>query len=298
MSQRRWTILELLRETTEYFKKKGIEAPRSEAEILLAHTLGLRRIDLYLRHDQPLSPEELASFREVVRRRIAREPSQYIIGSKEFWSMDFEVNPSVLIPRPETELLVEKAIECILTKGYRRILEIGTGSGAIIIAIVREIPLLSFSVATDISPEAIAVARRNALRHGVLDRIAFLVADLFSAFKNGPTFDLIVSNPPYISDDEYRVLAPEIRNHEPSIALLGGGADGADNIRAILTDGWYRLRDGGMMLIEIGHNQAKGLMSFFKEMVNNKTVEDGPYRLSIIKDYSGWDRILCVEKSK
>lgn len=295
MTTKRWTILKLLQWTTEYFQKKGIESPRSEAEVLLSHTLGLRRIDLYLRYDQPLDPDELASFREIVRRRVAREPSQYITGRKEFWSMEFEVNPSVLIPRPETELLVEKAVECVLTRGYRRVLEIGTGSGAVIVSIVHELPVLEFAVATDVSYEAILVARRNALKHGVEDKINFVVSDLFSAFKGGALFDLIVSNPPYISNEEYKTLAPEIRNYEPSIALLGGGPDGTDKIRAILTDGWKYLKVGAMMLIEIGHGQTEGLKRFLGEVSEN-WMKDGSCRINVIRDYSGFDRILCVEK--
>lgn len=291
MPQKRWTILKLLQWTTEYFQKKGIDSPRSEAEVLLAHTLGLRRIDLYLRYDQPLNPDELSRFREVVRRRSNREPSQYITGRREFWSLEFEVNPSVLIPRPETELLVEKAIECILDRGYRRVLEIGTGSGVIAVTIAKELPVLNFIVATDISYEAIITARRNAIRHGVADRIRFVVSDLFTAFKAEPLFDIIVSNPPYISYGEYETLAPEIRNHEPSVALLGGGPDGTDKIKVILTDGWKRLKSGGMMLIEIGYNQAGVLAQFFEEVEKNRS-----HRLNVLKDYSGFDRILCVEK--
>lgn len=296
MATKRWTILKLLQWTTEYFQKKGIETPRSEAEVLLSHTLGLRRIDLYLRYDQPLNPDELASFREIVRRRVAREPSQYITGRKEFWSLEFEVNPSVLIPRPETELLVEKAIECILTRGYSRVLEIGTGSGAIIVSVVHEVPVLNFAVATDISVEAILVARRNALKHGVEDKIDFVVADLFSAFRLGYFFDLIISNPPYISDREYETLAPEIRYYEPSVALLGGGLDGTDKIKTILADGWKYLRVGGMMIIEIGHSQADGLKRFLGEMLGD-SIENGSCRINVIRDYSGFDRILCVEKA-
>lgn len=291
MPQKRWTILKLLQWTTEYFQKKGIDSPRSEAEVLLAYTLGLRRIDLYLRYDQPLNPDELSRFREVVRRRSNREPSQYITGRKEFWSLEFEVNPSVLIPRPETELLVEKAIECILDRGYKRVVEIGTGSGVIAVTIAKELPILNSIVATDISFEAIAVARRNAIRHGVADRINFVVSDLFLAFRTEPLFDLILSNPPYVSQEDYEKLAPEIRNHEPSIALLGGGLDGTAKIRSILSDGWKRLRCGGMMLIEMGYNQASVLVQFFKEIAKNCS-----YRINVLKDYSGLDRILCVEK--
>lgn len=288
----------LLEWTVDYFRKKGIDAPRSEAEVLLAHTLGIRRIDLYLRYDQPLSPVELASFKEVVKRRVAREPSQYITGRKEFWSLEFEVNPSVLIPRPETEILVEKAVDCVLERGYKRVVDVGTGSGAIIVSIAHELPILDFLVATDISPEAIAVARRNAEKHGVADRINFLVMDLFSAFKPGVLFDLIVSNPPYVSHEEYKTLAPEIRNYEPSHALLGGGKDGLDTVKAVLTNGWNHLVVRGMMLVEIGHKQASDAGEFFRDMIEKRGGSEECFRLNVIKDYSGFDRLLCVEKIK
>lgn len=294
--RQRWTILKLLQWTVDYFRKKGIDSPRSEAEVLLAHTLGLRRIDLYLRYDQPLDPDELAAFREIVRRRAAREPSQYITGHREFWSLDFDVNPSVLIPRPETEILVEKAVDCILERGYRRVLEIGTGSGAIIVSIAHEVSILDFCVATDLSYEAITVARRNAVKHNVADRINFVVADLFSAFRDDVSFDLIVSNPPYVSDEEYKTLPPEIRNHEPAMALLGGGVDGLDKIKSILVEGWQRLSSGGMMLIEIGSNQGDKVTAFFKSMISLRK-SDSHYRYEIIKDYTGLDRVFCVEKT-
>lgn len=298
--RQRWTILKLLQSTVDYFQKKGIESPRSEAEVLLAHTLGLRRIDLYLRYDQPIASDELAAFREAVRRRAAREPSQYITGHREFWSLDFEVNPAVLIPRPETEILVEKAIDCILERGYRRVLEIGTGSGAVIISIAHEVSVLDFVVATDLSYDAIAVARQNALKHRVSNRINFVVADLFSAFSADAYFDLIVSNPPYVSDEEYKSLPPEIRNHEPSLALLGGGADGLDKIKAILAEGWQRLSPGGMMLIEMGCNQSDKVIEFFRAVMKDRGVWRGDAcvasTFNVIKDYAGLDRIFCVEK--
>jgi len=289
--------LGLLEWTIDYFRKKGVDTPRSEAEVLLAHTLGLRRIDLYLRYDQPLSPDELVSFKEVVRRRVAHEPSQYITGRREFWSLEFEVNPAVLIPRPETEILVERAVDCILERGYRRVLEIGTGSGAIIVSVAHELPVLDFLVATDISTEAIAVARRNALKHGVAERISFVVMDLFSAFRPGTLFDLIVSNPPYVSREEYETLAPEIRNHEPPLALLGGGPDGLDTVKAVLAGGWDYIAPGGVMLVEIGYKQAQKAMEFFKEMLKKQGEDEGSScHISVIKDYAGLDRVLCVEK--
>ena len=175
--EERWTVLKVLQWTTEYFGLKGIDQPRASAEVLLAHVLGMERIQLYLNFDRPLAPAELASYRELIRRRAAREPTQYITGKQEFWSLDFEVTPAVLIPRPETELLVEKALE--LVRGTaKRVLDLGTGSGAIAIALAHECPTIQV-VATDKSCAALLVARRNAFRHHVEERIALVATDLF-----------------------------------------------------------------------------------------------------------------------
>ncbi len=285
-----WTILRVIQWTTEYFARKGIDQPRAGAEILLAHALGVERLQLYLHHDKPLKPDELARYREAVRRRASREPVQYITGKQEFWSLEFEVNSAVLIPRPETELLVEKALELIADRPAL-VLDLGTGSGAIAIAIVHEKPSIRM-IAVDRSMEALAVARRNALRHGVSDRIAFAAMDLLGTFaRDVAPFDLIVSNPPYIGENELPSLAPEVRCHEPKGALRGGGPEGLDIIRRILGEAPGILKPSAWLLMEIGHKQAQILD---REITVNKEYEEHRF----FKDYSGIPRILQARKKE
>ena len=284
-----WTILAVLQWTAGYFARKGIEQARANAEVLLAHILGVERIQLYLRYDQPLSPEELARFRRAVQRRSTREPAQYITGKQEFWSLDFEVNSAVLIPRPETELLVEKALE-LLPSSPSKVLDLCTGSGAIAVALASERSDLRI-FATDRSPEALVVAKRNAVRHGVQDRIHFAAADLFNGLSPGqPPFDLIVSNPPYIGDVEMPGLAPEILQYEPQAALRGGGPLGLDIIGKILDAMPSYLRPGGTLLVEIGQGQAGPL----REMLDGKPPLEV---VEFIKDYSGILRILYLRRT-
>ncbi len=177
--EEQWTVLKVLQWTTEYFRDKGFEQPRADAEVLLAYVLGMERVQLYLNYDKPLSREELARFRGLVRRRAAYEPAQYITGKQEFWSLDFEVTPAVLIPRPETEMLVEKALEIAGNKPSF-VLDLGTGSGAIAVALAHERSRIRV-IAADKSWPAIEVARKNALRNGVAERICFVAMDLFEA---------------------------------------------------------------------------------------------------------------------
>ncbi len=289
MPSKKWTILEVLRWTTNYFKEKDIPHARVEAEVVLAHALGLRRIDLYLMYDKPLSREELATCRKFIKRRANREPSQYITGHREFWSLDFEVNPDVLIPRPETEILVEKAINCIRERSYRSMIDIGTGSGIIAVSIAHEIDEIDI-VATDISPGALFVARKNARKHNVLHKIRFAAMDLFQAIKKAELFDVIVSNPPYVATEDYNRLEPEIRVYEPPIALIGG-KDGLDVVKNIIRDGLPRLKPGGMMFIEIGYGQADKIRTFTENFKELKSI-------NIVKDYSGINRVVCIEKNE
>lgn len=275
-----WTILKVLQWTANYFSSKGISQPRSDAEVLLSYTLGVERIQLYLNYDKPLSPAELARFKELIRRRAASEPTQYIIGKQEFWSLEFEVTRDVLIPRPETEILVEKALEMAGT-GRALALDIGTGSGAIAVSLAHERPEIEV-VATDRSFAAILVAKRNAARHAVSNRISFVRMDLMQAIAPGRRFDIIVSNPPYIGETELLDLAPEIANYEPRSALEGGGRQGLGLIRKILRQYRYIIRPGGSLLIEIGQGQAEILE---KELTS---------RFEFIPDYAGIKRVLHV----
>ncbi len=254
MASRTWQIKELLRVSTDYLKEKGIENPRLNAEVLLAHQLGLERVGLYLDWDRPLTQAELAGYRSLIRRRIDREPLQYITGNQEFWSLDFRVDRRVLIPRPETEVLVEEALRLAQDmEGERRpllVLDLGTGCGAIAIALARELPLADLW-ATDISGDALSVARRNAEAHRLLDKITFLQGDLWEPFQGAPqTFDIIVSNPPYVSTKEYDALPREVHDHEPREAL-DGGTEGMYFLEKIIRGAPLFLNRGGWIILEM-----------------------------------------------
>ena len=284
-----WTILRLIQWTTQYFSSKGIEQPRAGAELLLAHALGMERLQLYLNYDQPLKPEELTRYRETVLRRAAREPAQYITGRQEFWSLEFEVNPAVLIPRPETEILVEKALSLLAGIQDRSplILELGTGSGAIAVALAHEHASLQL-VAGDISAAALVVARRNARRHLVDSRIHFVAMDLCRALASAPVFDLLVSNPPYIADADFFQLAPEISRYEPAAALRGG-PQGLTPIRDIIANAHQYLRPQASLLLEIGQGQSTILAEEFAHPLHYEPVRFYP-------DYSGIMRVLELRK--
>jgi release factor glutamine methyltransferase len=286
-----WTILKLIQWTTQYFGRKGIAQPRTDAEVLLAHVLKTERIQLYLHYDQPLQPRELTQYREAVRRRAAREPVQYITGRQEFWSLELEVTPAVLIPRPETEILVEKALALLDQRGAVApwVLDLGTGSGAIAIALTHERPTLRV-IATDVCMTALAVARRNAERHGVAERVQLAAMDLGSALSPArASFDVIVSNPPYIASSELPGLAAEIRNFEPRNALEGG-SQGLAVIHRIVDQAHVHLRPSGSLLVEIGQEQAAPLK---EQLVANRHY-DG---VEFFDDYAGIQRVLHLWRS-
>jgi len=284
--ERLWTILEILHWTTSFFKEKQIEPARLTAEVLLAHVLKKERIHLYVNHDQPLTPAERETFKALLRSRVQGTPTQYLTGRQEFWSMEFAVAPGILIPRPETEHLVEAAIERVKTLESPSIVDIGTGSGAIAISLHKELPHAAIS-ACDISETALNIARRNAetlFPDG--HQITFVQGDLFAPFA-GQMFDLIVSNPPYISTEEYAGLAREIREHEPPTALLAG-VDGLDVYRRLIADAANYLRPSGWLLLEIGNTQAEAVTQLCKE--SGLTVEQ------VIKDYAGLDRVVAAKR--
>lgn len=259
-----WSLLELVREAAGYLAQKGVASPRLDAELLLAHTLGCRRIDLYLRFDQPVSKPELERFRELVARRARREPVAYITGLKEFWSLEFKVSPQVLIPRPETETLVEAALEELRwalgsSTGPLWALEIGTGSGAVALSLAKELGPSVLWVATDISAGALEVARCNAQDLGVEGWIRFVQGDLLEPLDvGGPKLRLILSNPPYVPTGLIKELEPEIRCHEP-IQALDGGQDGLAVIRRILEQAPVRLMPRGVLMLEVGDGQTHAI---------------------------------------
>jgi release factor glutamine methyltransferase len=288
-----WTILDILNWTTAFFRSRQIDSPRSSAELLLAHVLKVERIQLYLRHDQPLTPDELGCFKSIIKRRIDREPVAYIIGKKEFWSLELAVSGHCLIPRPETECLVEKALSCLPQKAAPgnqtpwRILELGTGSGAIILAMAHERPENLF-FALDLSPAALKAARENARSLHLEDKIQFLAGDWLTPLKSDSCFDMILSNPPYIPSDEIPGLQPEIRNFEPRMAL-DGGETGLSSLHHIINFAGFHLRPGGKLLLEIGHDQGPGVITAVDDSGMYESVE-------VIKDYSGYDRVAIMSR--
>jgi len=284
-----WTILKTLQWTTSFFTSHHIDSPRLTAEILLAHVLKIQRIDLYLRFDQPLTFEELGAFKALIKRRVGREPVAYITGSREFWGLDFAVTRDVLIPRPETEFLVEESLKWLpvdSSAGRFQVLDVGTGSGAVIIALAVHRPGHGY-FASDISKNAIGVAVRNAVRHHVGDRVHFFVGNLLDAVNpHGPGFDLIVSNPPYVAADVIAGLAPEVSRFEP-MAALDGGVAGLDIIRAIICQAPRYLKKQGTLMLEIGFDQKEG--------VEQIVAETGVYAdLRFVRDYGGHHRVAVV----
>lgn len=251
---RAWTIGEVLKWTTSYLEDKGVEASRLRAETLVSSSTGLSRIELYMHFDRPLSPEERASLRELVKRAADGEPLQYVVGEMPFRHLVVKVAPGVLIPRPETELLVSEAIKRAAELVAPRFLDLGTGSGCIALSLAKEIPNASV-LATDVSPEALDVAASNALRLNLNHRVSFMLSDVFEGLGELEPFDIIVSNPPYIPSSSLNSLPSEVINHEPTLALDGGN-DGLDIARRII-DGAHRyLKPGGHLLLELDERNA------------------------------------------
>ncbi|HML34055.1 peptide chain release factor N(5)-glutamine methyltransferase [Sporomusa sphaeroides] len=276
-----WTISSILHWTRQYFGSKGIDNPRLDAEILLSHILGKDRLYLYTNFDQPLTPEELASFREAVKRRALRAPVAYITGCKEFMGLDFVVSPAVLIPRPDTEILVEAALDRLADKPEPAVADLGTGSGAIIVSMLTKLAAAS-GMAVDVSAAALAVARENAARHEVGARLEFCQGDLFAPLT-GKKFDAILSNPPYIPDADIAGLSAEVRQ-EPYQALAGGN-DGLCFYRRIVAEAAGYLKPAGFLAVEVGIEQA-GLVGMLADAVSGLDLE------ATIKDYAGIDRVL------
>lgn len=252
----RWTIRSVLAWTRDHLAGKGVGNPRLETEWILAEALGVDRVGLYLNFDKPLNDAERSAIREMVSRRARREPLQYILGSQEFAGLDFTVTPAVLIPRYDTELLLEEAASRLV--GIERVLEIGTGSGCLAISLASRFPGLSVT-ATDISSAALSVARENARRHAVTVR--FLEGDLFSPV-GGERFSLILSNPPYIPTSDIPTLEPEVREYEP-LTALDGGVDGLSCYRRLIPGALTHLTPGGWLLVEIGIGEGEGVRELF-----------------------------------
>ena len=321
MNDKIWTIGRILKWTEQYFKDKGIESPRLDAEVLLAHVLEKQRIYLYVHFDEPLQPAELAAYREMIKQRVLRVPVAQILGEKEFMGLTFKVTADTLVPRPDTEILVQAAVERLkamkgeakapedeaLADGEEassaadrdeaaadvsqeplRIADIGTGSGAICLSVLR---YLAGTVAdtVDISPAARAVAEENAASLGLADRVTFHTGDLLQPLV-GMTFAAILSNPPYIPEVDIETLAPEVRLTEPHTAL-SGGPDGLDFYRRLAKEAPAMLVPGGFMAFEVGIHQAEPVAALAKA---NPLIA----RTEILPDYAGIDRVVVAWRTK
>lgn len=284
-----WTIGKILNWTSEYFQKNNIESPRLDAEVLLSHVLKKQRIYLYVHFDQPLNSEELAAYRECIKKRVRRMPVAYIIGSREFMGLDFKVTKATLIPRPDTEILVEAAIERLkqIKCDELRIADIGTGSGAICLSLLHYVENLT-AVTVDISEAAIEVAKENAKSLDVAERIEFLQGDLLSPLENKGKFNAILSNPPYIPKKVIEGLEPEVRGYEP-MSALDGGADGLDFYKRLLSGAGAFLVENGFLAVEIGIDQAEELRQMAQRNLIWKRVE-------VLKDLAGIDRCIILWK--
>lgn len=287
-----WTIDKILKWTVGFFKERGIEDARLDAEVLLAHVLDCDRMHLYVHFDQPLQAEELAAYRECIKRRVAREPVAYIVGYREFMGLRFRVTHDTLIPRPDTEILVQTAVDEL--KAYAaahegeplRFADIGTGTGAIALSVLSFVAD-STAATVDISPAARAVAEENAAALELADRIDFYTGDLLAPIA-GEQFTAILSNPPYIPDSDIAGLEPEVRGAEP-LTALAGGADGLDFYRRLCADAPAMLTAGGFMAFEVGIHQAEAVAGLARA---NSLID--ATSVKIIKDYAGIERVVIA----
>jgi release factor glutamine methyltransferase len=283
-------LLNALELSTEYLASRGIETARLDAEVLLAHVLTIGRLELYLNFDKPLTDPQKSAYREMIRRRGAFEPVAYITGEKEFYSLDFIVTPDVFIPRPETELLVDKCLECgrRLEGGLNkslRIFEIGTGCGAIAICLARELKNARI-IANDVSEKALAIAAKNAERLEVSERILFIQGDLLGEVSE--PLDIVVSNPPYVAYREREIIRREILEYEPAQAIFAGER-GTEVIEKIIRDAGNKVQPGGYLLLEFGHGQRKEIERLLEATGEYDSIE-------VFADYHKIDRVVQAKK--
>ena len=282
------TVLETINKSTEYLAKKGIDSARTNAELLLADILHCKRLDLYLMYDRPLTEDELAKFREHLKRRGTFEPVQYIIGSVEFYGLKLKVSSSVLIPRPETEILVETIINSAKMQEGLNILDIGTGSGNISIALATHL-LNDRITGIDVSEDAITIARENVIEHKLNERIKLIRGDIFDMnLSEISTYDIIVSNPPYVSKKEYSGVQEEIKHYEPEIAVTDFSS-GLKFYERIITLSSKLLNTPGKLFFELGQGQS--------EKVKDLLIKNSFKEVSVIKDYQNIDRVIYGVKS-
>jgi len=282
------TVLELINLSAEYLNKKGIESARLNAELLLSGILKCKRLELYLMFDRPLREDEVTEYRDYIKRRGSFEPLQYILGDVEFWGMNFKVNPSVLIPRQETEILVESIINDAKVCNIKTALDIGTGSGILAVSIAKNIANCSVT-ALDVSAQALETAKQNAALNEVEAMINFMELDILTEnVLPDESFDLIVSNPPYISSEEYKTLQPEIVKYEPEIALTDFN-DGYTFYKKISEKGVKLLKSGGHLYFEAGAGQAEDIAELMRAL--------GYKNIKTVKDYLNIERVVTGEKN-
>lgn len=288
-AQQKWNIKEILDYSEDYLKSKGVESPRVEAEWLLSHALGNRRIDLYLQFDRLLSSSESVHYKSLLQQRLDHKPLQYIIGETEFMGLSLLVNENVLIPRPETEQLVEKAIKMLENSSSAplKVLDVGTGSGNIAIALAKFLPSVEVT-AIDVSEAAINLAKENADKNDVSDKINFLVFDLNSDGFPDDMYDMVISNPPYISKLEMKTLQDEVKNWEPEVALTDH-SDGIKLIEQVINKAKDSIHKGGHILIEIGGNEQK-------ERVEKLLSNAGFLNVCVEEDYNSHARFAFAER--
>lgn len=279
------TVLEIIKRTTEFLSGKGIEGARLNAEQLIGHALGLPRMQLYLQFERPLSEAELEKIRPLVRKRGQREPLQYVVGETEFHGLKLRTDRRALIPRPETELLVETVIGRLAAAPPTRILDLGTGSGAIALALARHFPEANVT-ATDTSGAALDLARENGERAELSERINWIASDWFAGISPEAMFELIVANPPYLTGQELEEALPEVREHEPKAALLGSGAEGNGDLLAIISGAAAHLSAGGMLALETGVDQHAQLI--------DHAVTVGFARAESLQDLTKRDRFVIA----
>jgi release factor glutamine methyltransferase len=283
-----WTIKRLLEWTANFLQQKGVESARLETELLLAHALGCTRMQLYTRYDEEPGEGERKKFKELVQQRTRGRPVAHLLGRKEFFSLDFEVGPAVLVPRADSEWLVTECLRLARGTPDPLVLDVGTGSGCLAVAVAHRHKKARVT-AVDVSAEALQVARRNAERHKLAERITFLQGDLFGPVPAEGRFDFILSNPPYIPSGEIATLAPEVRDHEPRLALDGGG-DGFAVFDRLIEGAAKYLKAGGHLLVEI----HAGLEDDSRERIDRR----GGYELGkTIHDLAGRPRVLCARRA-
>jgi release factor glutamine methyltransferase len=283
-----WTLGKLLDWTAKYLAERKVEFPRLDAEVLLAHAAGCKRIDLYgIRYGEEADPEVRKRYKDLIRKRLEGCPVAYLVGRKEFFGLEFEVSSAVLIPRPDSELVVMDCLELAKGVSSPRIIDIGTGSGNLAVSVAKKLAAAEV-IAIDRSGDALAVARRNAEKHGVADRIRFLEGDLFAPLNADEQVEFVLSNPPYIPHDDLSKLTPGVRDYEPHVAL-DGGTDGFRVFERLIDESRTRLVSGGYLIVEIGAPQEKPARQRIEALAEFDLAPT-------IHDFSGHPRVLRARR--